>query len=168
MAIWYHKPRNLPARYYRYIGEVATRWNMVELHLQEIVWSVLDLDLKRGRLLTYRTPAREKINLFRALGKHWIKNHLLVSEFDRIANEVDRLNALRNDYVHGVFGHEPGKPRELKLFYIKTTANKILPRTERKTVEDVKRVADEIAALQEKLETIAARLNPAIKKFFQK
>jgi hypothetical protein len=165
MATWHNEPRNLPARYYRYIGEIAARWNMVEYHLQEIIWYVLDLDLKRGRLLTYRAPAREKINLFRALGKHWITNQLTVRRFEKIAAEVQRLNTLRNDYVHGVFGHEPGKPRELKLYYIKTTENKILPRAERKTVDDIKKVAADIKALQIELEQIAAYLNPRIKHF---
>ena len=159
MATWHHKPRNLPAKYYRYIGEITARWNMVELHLQEIVWDVLDLDLKRGRLLTYRSGAREKLNLFRALGKHWIKNQLLVDEFKKIATEIERLNGLRNDYVHGVFGHIPGEPKILKLLYIKTTENKITPRAESKTENDIKLVADDIAALQLKLETIVARLS---------
>lgn len=154
MATWHHKPRNLPARYYRYIGEIAARWNMVELHLQEIIWLVLELDPKRGRLLTYGQTARAKIEMFRALGEPWIRNHLLVTNIKKLAKDVNRLNNERNRYVHGIFGHEPGKPNDLKLFYVQKAKHKILPHAERKTADDIKKVAADIEALQNELESL--------------
>ncbi|MEO1596489.1 MAG: hypothetical protein AAFS02_14700 [Pseudomonadota bacterium] len=164
MAIWHHKPRNLPAKYYRYIGEIAARWNMVEVHLQEVIWHVLDLDPKRGRLLTYWPGAVRKLDVFRALSQPWIKNQLLTDKLRGIASEVDRLNRERNRYVHGVFGHEAGKPKELKLFNIKKTKHKILPIAEHKSADDIKQVAEDIAVLQTDLESIVALLRRSSQK----
>ena len=61
MAVVLKHPQSLPATYYRYIGEVVFRWTLVEEHLQTIIWHVMALDWKQGRLLTFGSDASQKL-----------------------------------------------------------------------------------------------------------
>jgi hypothetical protein len=36
-------PRNIPAGYYKPIGQILTRWGFTELYLQSILWHVWGL-----------------------------------------------------------------------------------------------------------------------------
>ena len=48
----------LPSRYYRQIGEFIFRYAQLEYQLHEIVWALLALDYKAGRILTVGTDSR--------------------------------------------------------------------------------------------------------------
>lgn len=62
-------PRNIPAGYYKPIGQILTRWGFTELYMQSILWHVWGLkDPKVARALTWNVNAVQKSKLF----KFWL------------------------------------------------------------------------------------------------
>jgi len=61
------------------------------------------------------------------------------------------LNDRRNEIIHGIWGYEKNQPKELRLLYIRKVRERILPRSERKTSEDIKSIATKIDDLNNRL-----------------
>ena len=133
---------------------------MIELHLQNIVWHILGLGPKEGRLLTYRPGVIEKMKAFQALTKRWVTGRAHQQEIHATSIEVGRLNTQRNKVVHGIWGHEAGKPKALELLYINSTDTRLLPRVEKElsTLTGLKVLAGEIADLQYRLDELRKTL----------
>jgi hypothetical protein len=68
MAFVAKHPRNIPAAYYKPIGQLVVRWGYTELYLQSVVWHIWRIkDPKSARLLTWDLSAASKIELFKYL-----------------------------------------------------------------------------------------------------
>src|SRR5215510_13407539 len=66
MAFKAKHPRNIPAGYYKPIGQLIVRWGFTELYLQSIVWHIWRIrDPKAARLLTWDLNAASKVELFK-------------------------------------------------------------------------------------------------------
>ena len=143
-------PQSLPATYYGYIGEIEFRWNLVEEHMQTIIWHVMGLDWKQGRMLTFGSDASQKIDMFRGLALSWIPDPRMQRKITSIANRAETLNTRRNRVVHGVWGYR-SDPKELRLFYIANVKQRIRPKTESKNADDLKVIADDIKILDGRL-----------------
>jgi len=150
MAIVLKHPQSLPATYYRYIGEVVFRWNLVEEHMQTIIWHVMGLDWKQGRLLTFGAEASKKIEMFEGLALNSISDQEIQKDIKSIANRADVLNKRRNRIVHGTWGYE-SKPREYRLFYIANIKQRIRPDTKKMRPKDLEAIASDIKALDDRL-----------------
>ena len=157
----YRHHQKLPALYYRRIGEISHQWNMVEVYLQTIVWHFLDLDYKRGRLLTYWPGARSKVQIFRALTLRWIDDPELKDEIRSIAKQADTLNDDRNKIVHGIWGYKKSV-KEQFLIHISNVRQRIVPSANLKTYEDLRGTANEIIALKRRLIALHKTLDVAI------
>jgi len=143
-------PQSLSVPYYRHIGEVVFRWNLVEEHMQTIVWHVMGLDWKQGRMLTFGAEASQKIDMFRGLALKWIPEQRTQKEVTSIANRAETLNTRRNRVVHGVWGYR-SDPKDLSLFHIANLKQRIRPKTVRMTPEDLKKISSDIKALDSRL-----------------
>lgn len=150
MAVVLKHPQSLPAMYYRYIGEVVFRWTLVEEHMQTIIWHVMGLDWKQGRLLTFGSDASQKIDMFRGLALNSISNEQDQREINSIANRADKLNTRRNRVVHGTWGYK-SNPKDLRLFHIANVNQRITPKTEKKNANDIKNIASDISNLDARL-----------------
>ena len=150
MAVVLKHPQSLPPKYYRSIGEVVFRWNLVEEHMQTIIWHVMKLDWKQGRLLTFGADASQKIEMFEGLALYWIFDLRIQKEIKSVAIRADTLSRRRNRIVHGNWGYR-SDPKDLRLFYIANVKQRVIPKTEKKTPEDLKAIANDIKALDDRL-----------------
>ena len=109
-------PRNLPAAYYKPIGQLIVRWGFTELYLQSVVWHIWRIrDPKAARLLTWDLNAVSKVELFAYLTPKWINDSNDQTELKAIAAEAERLRQLRNRIAHGLWGYKPGERKLLRL-----------------------------------------------------
>ena len=144
-------PRNVPAGYYKPIGQLVVRWNFTELYLQSIIWHIWGIkDPKVARLLTWDLNAVSKVELFKYLVPRWITDPTQQAELKAIAQEVELLRGKRNRVAHGIWGYKPGERQKLRLFQIKRET-RILPKAEHVSVAEVKAWADEIDKLNVRL-----------------
>ena len=131
-------PRNIPAAYHKPIGQLVTRWGITELYLQSIIWHIWKIaDPKVARLLTWDLRAESKVSLFKLLSPRWITDPEQQAELKEIATKASDLREKRNRIAHGLWGHKPGKPNELRLLRIKGNT-RILPTSETVSPADVK------------------------------
>jgi hypothetical protein len=98
-------PRNIPAAYYKPIGQLLVRWGFTELYLQSIVWHIWRIkDPKAARLLTWDLQAASKVELFKYLSPKWVTDPKDQAELKAIAEEADSLRVKRNRLAHGLWG----------------------------------------------------------------
>jgi len=151
MATVLKHPQSLPSMYCRRIGEIAYRWNMIELYMQTLTWHFLGLDFKAGRLLTYWPGPNAKIKAFQALPERWVSDSAIAKEIRATAKKAAELRFKRNNIVHGIWGYESGKKDDLYLFEIETATQRILPKiklTPQKALDDL---AERLKQLQKRL-----------------
>ena len=146
-------PRNIPAGYYKPIGQLIVRWGFTELYVQSIVWHVWKVrDPKAARALTWHRRAEEKLKLFRALAPRWIKERMHQDELVAIHSEANRLRRLRNRFAHGVWGYVPGRRKILWQFYLSGIERSVaVPKATCPTVDDLKQCASDLDALNIRL-----------------
>jgi hypothetical protein len=146
-------PRNIPAAFYKPIGQIVTRWGFTELYMQSIVWHVWGLkDPKAARALTWNINAVQKVKLFKFLAERWIPDSADQKELIEIHTEVENLRAKRNQLAHAVWGRNPAKPTELLMFYLPDIEKHILPKAQRPTLAQVKGWAADLDKLNARLE----------------
>ena len=144
-------PQDLPAMYNQRIGQIAYRWNMIELYMQTLTWHFLGLDFKAGRLLTYWPGPNSKIKAFQALPERWVSDSAIAKEIRATGKKAAELRFKRNNIVHGIWGYESGKKDDLYLFEIETATQRILPNiklTPQKALDDL---AERLKQLQKRL-----------------
>lgn len=144
-------PESLPSVCFERIGEIAYRWTMIELYLQNITWHILGLDFKRGRLLTYWPGHQAKINAFKALPELWIDDEEIANRIKSISKSVDSLRFRRNNVVHGLWGHEPESPDKLELFEIHTPGDRVTPRAKPFAENELTNLAEKMKRVQDQL-----------------
>ncbi|HET9218534.1 MAG TPA: hypothetical protein VFR18_16235 [Terriglobia bacterium] len=147
MAFKAKHPRNIPAAYYKPIGQLIVRWGFIELYLQSIIWHIWRIrDPKAARLLTWDLNAASKVELFKYLSPKWVSDLKHQSELRAIATEADRLRGKRNRVAHGLWGYKSGERNKVRLLQI-GRQNRVLPKTETVTVQDVKQWAEQLDKL---------------------
>jgi hypothetical protein len=133
-------------------------WNLTEMYAQNLIWFFLELDAKKGRILTSDLSAVKKLELFKNLTLRWVPNNNWKSEILAIHKEADSLRTERNKIVHGAWGHEAEAPRNLRLVQIMKTEQKILPRAEVWTATELSAVAKRIAALNSRFRALTKKI----------
>lgn len=158
MARVLNHPQALPAMYFRRIGEISYRWNMIELYMQTLTWHFLGLDFKKGRLLTYWPGQQAKLAAFKALPQKWVSDSETAREICQIAKNAAKLKIRRNNIVHGIWGHEPGRKDELRLFEIESVSDRILPRAKLISKNELTSQAQALERLQKRLVALHKRV----------
>lgn len=153
MAFVAKHPRNLPAAYYKPIGQLIARWSYTELYLQSVIWHIWRIkDPKAARLLTWDLNAASKVELFRYLAPKWITDPSHRQELAAIAKEADRLRERRNRLAHGLWAYRPGDRKKHYLLHARRKT-RILPKAEVVVPADLKRWAADLDALNVRLTT---------------
>ena len=147
MKIILRHPFKLPKTYYTAIGEITYKWALVEFYIHDMARHFLGIGKKEGRVVLYKTGAREKITVLKTANLGWVSDKASRDHIKSIAKEAYRLNDRRNEIAHGVWGCPEGKPNKLHLLYVTEGKERILPTAEPKTSKDLQAIADEIDTL---------------------
>jgi hypothetical protein len=84
----------------RLIGRVVVAWSKLEACMEDFIWSLLEVEIERGRIMTLRVDAVGKIRMLRELGKLEMPEAM----FHRLSPTLDEIDVLRDDrnfIVHG-------------------------------------------------------------------
>lgn len=141
-------PPSLPKSCYAAVGEIVTKWAHLEWNLERIIWRLLGMSNREGRILTTGMSARTKIEIIDATAKHYTKDQTIKDAVVAINHRARPLADYRNNLVHGVFGYPGNKSRSLHL--IKVAGNKkyrISPKPSKITVKEIAEQAKQISAL---------------------
>jgi hypothetical protein len=151
-------PRNLPAAYYKPIGQVIVRWGYTELYLQSVVWHIWRIkDPKAARLLTWDLGAASKVELFKYLAPKWITDTHDRKGLIEIAKEAERLRQLRNKLAHGLWGYRRGERKKHYLLQIRRQT-RILPKAEVVAPTNIAKWAADLDALNVRLQSFHRHL----------
>ena len=113
-------------------------------------------DPKRGRLLTYRPSATEKLKVFAVSAKHFLKDPGRQRELEILRVRAADLKVKRNMFAHGVWGRMP-KQTVWKIFFHRDTDDAMLLKRQELTVDQVKRVAMDVRTLNRDLKKWMSR-----------
>jgi len=151
MAFVARHPRNIPAGYYKPIGQIISRWTYTELYLQSIIWHVWSIkDPKVARLLTWDLGAASKVDLFKLLAPRWLRNAADQTELRGIASEANRLRDKRNLFAHGVWSYRLGTRKQVFLVRARGSS-RILPKATAVSLHQMRDWARELDALNLRL-----------------
>ena len=140
-------PRNIPAAYYKPIGQLIARWGFTELYLQSIVWHIWKIkDPKAARLLTWDLGAASKVELFKYLSPKWVTDPEDQKELRAIATEAHELRIIRNRVAHGLWGYKQGERKRLRLLHIHKET-RLLPKGQIVTAAELRQWAEKLDAL---------------------
>jgi hypothetical protein len=152
-------PRNIPSVYFKPIGQIIVRWGFTELYIQSIIWYIWGIeDPKIARALTWNINAVDKVSLFKALSKRWIKDIAVQNEIEAMSIEAERLRCERNKYAHGIWGHRPGNKKDMRIFYLRSIDHRITPRNFHANITEVRKLASDIDALNIRLQKLHSDL----------
>jgi hypothetical protein len=91
----------------RFIGRVVVAWSKLEMVLQELIWTLADLEMEDGRIFTERQDVTRLISMLRALAELHIPDEGEPNQRHRlldVLDVVDQLKEERNRIVHGSWG----------------------------------------------------------------
>ncbi len=152
MAFIMRHPANLPAKYYRAIGELIVKWNFVDFHMQSIARFYLNLGPKESRVLMYKLGTRDKVDILRAVCLRWVSDPVHKKKLEKITEKFHKLSNRRNEYIHGTWGHKIGAPRnELRMMYIRKAKEKILPLAPIIKPDDIQKIVSDLCGLGDRL-----------------
>lgn len=163
MAYIAKHPRNIPAAYYKPIGQILVRWTYTELYMQSIIWHALGVtNPKAQRLLTWGRNANDLTKLFFSLTPRWIPDPSDQAEIIAIHSKAERIRADRNKLAHGVWGYEPGHPKRLEIYYLRENDVKIKPVPLRLDLATIRTWANDLGALNARLTAFHKKLGAPI------
>jgi hypothetical protein len=156
-------PKNLPASFYKPIGQIIARWLYTELYMLSIAWHALGIkNPKTARLLTVGLNAVDKVRLFGSLSPRWITDPSHRAELEMIRKEADRLRANRNKLAHGYWGYKVGNRKQMELFYLRENEVRIMPKPLPIDVGVLKTWAADLEVLNIRLKKFHKRLNAPV------
>jgi hypothetical protein len=90
-------------RFERLIGRAVTAWSKLEACMEDFIWSLLNVPIEQGRIVTLRTDAVGKIRMLRGLGELVLTE----AQFHKLSPTLDEIDVLRDDrnsIIHGTWG----------------------------------------------------------------
>jgi hypothetical protein len=90
-------------QYERMIGRAIIAWSKLEASMEDLIWSLLNVEIEQGRVVTARVDAVGKIRILRELGQLVLPE----SMFHRLSPTLDEIDVLRdhrNFIAHGSWG----------------------------------------------------------------
>ena len=85
------------------IGRFVTEWSRLDAIIGDTIWTILDVTIEDGRILTARIDANMKISWLRSFSEKYLENEDII-EMGKILNSVDNLLEVRNFIVHASWG----------------------------------------------------------------
>jgi len=143
-----------PASYTRAIGEVAAEWGAFEFAVEKLIWVLLKIGPKEGRLVTTQMNIRPKLEILKGLIGRSGMDATLSKNLLVVVKRALTLSDARNRIIHGLWstpqkiGGKPKKPRKMFLYWYRgSTATRIMPVTERISPQQIRAIASEIRGL---------------------
>jgi hypothetical protein len=159
MAKFAHPVIDLPTQYYTAIGEFLFRFSQLEYQIHEILWSVLKLDYKSGRILTIGMDGKALTSIVKNLvnAKLVIKDRSIIARINNLVKEMESYRDLRNAVAHGSWQSANGGSSGAMLHFMKNKGRRILPYAD-PLVNDASLASssERIRALNEEAKTLAA------------
>jgi hypothetical protein len=156
----YEIASKLPIKYYAPIGEFIFRWAQLEYQMHEIIWRGLDIGNKKGRTVTIGMGARTLAAILGTLTLKWVSDPTDKQMLHSIAKGVRSLDGFRNQLAHGSWQYpQGGKKTDVYLHYMKEIQQRIMPLAKKHEPEEIKKKIGELKRLNEKAETLIARLS---------
>lgn len=140
-------PDKLTAAHYRVIGEITYKWALIEFLVHDLAGYFLGLDKPRGRIVLYKTGAREKLTVLKTIAGALVKESAIAAELRYIAKTAGDLNDRRNEIAHGVWGHPTASPRTLYLMYVAEGKDRVLPKAKYLSSTDLKPLVSDLDRL---------------------
>jgi hypothetical protein len=87
----------------RLIGRSVVAWSKLEACLEDFIWELLALPIEKGRHITTRLDAVNKIKMLRSIGEI----ELVEADFHRLSPILDHIDIIRDDrnfIIHGTWG----------------------------------------------------------------
>ena len=148
----------LPAKYYARIGEITFRWATLEFQLQEIIWLVMGLDNKQGRVMTVGMDVTPLVAIFKNLTNRWIDNPTYRQEVNSIGNSIKKLKSWRNAIVHGIWCETISKPHRVDLHHLYEPHQRLMPEATHLTPSELSAIAADLGHLNARLEALRLAL----------
>lgn len=96
-SVW----ERLPAEHSRQIGRIITRWAYLEWHLRQIVYQLLPVDPKAGRLVVREPRVTDAVTMISDLAE--MRGVHLQKDFKKLNTELQRLVTHRDRIAHGIW-----------------------------------------------------------------
>lgn len=163
MAYKAKHPRNIPASYYKPIGQILVRWTYTELYMQSIIWHLFKVkNPKAARLLTWGRNAVDLTKLFFSLTPRWIPDAADQAELITIHSKAERIRANRNKLAHGLWGYKPGNRKQLEIYFLRENDVKIKPIPLRLNLATLQTWASDLDALNVRLKAFHKKLGAPV------
>jgi hypothetical protein len=152
-------PHRLPPKHYQVMGELIEAWTHLEYNIERLIWLLLGIKHREGRILTTGMPARNKLNVLGLLGKHYSPTPEITKDIAELILRTTPLVKVRNDIAHGVWTHPPGNRR---LLYVMKAAGELENRLQPSRIRYTERSIAKHARLTRALRFDALRLRIGI------
>jgi hypothetical protein len=86
-------------------GEFTILFSHVEHNIKEFIGILLnDKDRKSGEIMTADAPFKVLYHNLMSLYRYRVQDNSRIKKLENILLELDRINTLRNELIHGVWG----------------------------------------------------------------
>jgi len=128
MAVMVNVITKLPKSYLIALGDIAVNWATLEWNVERIIWLLLNLGPKEGRIVTVPMSMKPKLETLTLLVERRVKNEKYRNNVIRFCKAVTLTSDSRNKVTHGVWARLPSKPRSFFVIWARGAGkNRILP-----------------------------------------
>jgi hypothetical protein len=113
-----------------------------------------------GRAITTHIPFRTRIDIVLSYARERIDYPELIAELEKLLREIDRKRGERNAYIHAEWSYYPGAPHMMADTF--AAHGELKFRTRNVTPADVEKVADDVIALNDKLNELSREVFNAV------
>jgi len=140
-----------PMSYCKFIGRVICLWANLEFQVERLIWVLVGIGPKEGRLLTTQMNIRPKLEILKGLVSHSAMDEQTKKRFLSIIKAINKANETRNMLAHGLWSTKQARrlrkssPRKMQLYWSRgSTEHRLLPRTMEVSPLRIKEFAEQI------------------------
>lgn len=146
----------VPDDYATEVGRVATQWGLLEGYLENCIWKLLRVNFSKGRAVTTHINLNLRLDMIATL-LSVTRRHS--KEWKSWLEACRKLSTARNIAVHAMWVTKPGEPRIAQsISYV--ARGELRDRGRVTTAAEIKKIAEETAALTIRLIRLSVRLPP--------
>ncbi len=122
MAKAFEFPVDITPEYYAAIGEITARFSWLEHRLSVLIREGYRFDKAAARAVLSKMDANTLIQAVTTLAKfdNWIQDAAVRTELLEFVKDVDKQRAVRNQFIHGVYGPETTNANTLYRILMKS------------------------------------------------
>ncbi len=162
-----HFKHGVSMKHERLVGRLVIEWSRLEAIMQDVIWSILDIGLEDGRVLTARSTAQIKLQWLRSFSRRHIKGSELEALND-ILSAIEELQDDRNFIAHASWGtmKSNGDPVGMSLRQ-KSEPSEIISETfpdwrMRQIIARIMNARDALVCWRQKHESLPGRRTPPL------